>query len=146
MDSVVQISASGAAVLVVGLLGLVFGFGRILLSQFENRVAARDEAADELARAERDARSMEMRDLRGSIANEARRIGTLSEQIGALLEVDKRLRVIEEWRKHVPTDDDIDQVKATLAIFGRQLGAVEERSATTLNAVNRIEQYLLEQK
>lgn len=137
MDGVIQISLSGAAVLVVGLFGLVFGFGLVLLRQFEARVAARDVAAGDLAQAERDARAGEMREVRASIANEAKRIGALSEQIGDLLEVDKRLRVIEEWRRHVPTNDDIGEIKTALS-------AVQERSDNTLVAVRRIEHYLME--
>lgn len=139
MDGVIQISLSGAAMLVVGLFGLVFSFGLVLLRQFEARVAVRDEAAGDLAQSEREARAGEMREVRASIANEAKRIGFLSEQIGDLLEVDKRLRVIEEWRRHVPTNDGIGEIKGALS-------AVQERSDNTLVAVRRIEQYLMEQR
>lgn len=137
MDSVIQISASGAAVLVVGLFGLVFGFGLVLLRQFESRVSARDSALAETAQAERQARASEMRDLRGTLALESRRIGTMSDQLGELLDLDKRLRVLEEWRSHVPTDDDIAAIQTALA-------AVQERADNTLTAVRRIEAYLME--
>lgn len=55
-----------------------------------------------------------------------------------------RISVVEEWRKHVPTDDDMNSLRNGLADFSRQLSAVDERSKTTLNVVARIEQYLME--
>lgn len=146
MESVIQISMQAAATLVVGFLAVLAGGSQLLLRQFHARIDQRFEAAEQTARTERGARASEMRDLRSSIAIESRRVGTLSEQIGALLEVDKRLRVIEEWRRHVPTADDIDEVKTMVGGVSAQLAAIEERSLATGSAVTRIENYLLERK
>jgi len=143
-DGLIHISMSGAAVLVVGVFALVFGFGLVLLRQFEQRAESRDEASAEIAQGDRTAREREMTDLRGMIATESRRIGTISEQIDGLLEIDKRLRVIEEWRQHVPTNGDIDDVKTLVSKVSNQVAAIEERSITTQSAVARVEKYLLE--
>jgi hypothetical protein len=145
-DGLIQISMSGAAVLVVGVFALVFGFGLVLLRQFEKSAAARDAASLEIGQTDRATREREMTDLRGLIASESRRIGTISEQIDDLLDIDKRLRVLEEWRRHVPTNDDIDEVKALVGGVSAQVAAIGERSLTTQSVVTRIEQYLLEQK
>lgn len=60
--------------------------------------------------------------------------------------LERRISIIEEWRKHVPTDEDLTRMQGGLADFARQLAAVDERSQSTLRVVNRIEQYLLEKR
>lgn len=145
-DSVIQISTGGAAVLVVGLFGLVFGFGLVLLRQFEQRAGARESASAEIAQSDRDTREREMQDIRGLIGIESRRIGTIGEQIDGLVDIDNRVRVLEEWRRHVPTNDDIDEVKSMIARVGSDLSAIDERSKITQSAIARIESYLLRPK
>lgn len=145
-ESVIQLSASGAAVLVVGVFALVFGFGLVLIRQFEARAATRESSRSEADTVERDARASEMRDLRGSIQAESSRIGNMSRQIDQLLNLDSRMRVIEEWRRHVPTNEDIDEVKAMVGGVSAQVAAIGERSSTTQLTVARIENYLLRDK
>lgn len=64
-------------------------------------------------------------------------------RLAAHNELSKRIAVIEEWRKHVPTDEDISDIRREMAIQGHQIASIAERSVTTLQAVQRIEEYLL---
>ncbi|MDP1696484.1 MAG: hypothetical protein Q8L45_01645 [Xanthomonadaceae bacterium] len=128
------------------MFSLVFGFGLVLIRQFEARAAARESSRSESEHIEREARTTEMRNLRGSIQMESSRIGNMSKQIDQLLNLDSRMRVMEEWRRHVPTNDDIDEVKSMVAGVSAQVAAIGERSSATQSTVARIENYLLEQK
>jgi hypothetical protein len=69
--SEIVVTPQVAVALVVAFLGLVFGFGRMLLNQFEKRMAERFDAQDEL----RDAR---LRSIENKQAEEKVRIDTLT--------------------------------------------------------------------
>ena len=56
----------------------------------------------------------------------------------------QRLGRIEEWRQHVPTHKDIQQINDELSEIGKQVAAVNERSDTTLEGVRRIESFLMD--
>ena len=59
-------------------------------------------------------------------------------------ELDKRLSVMEERVKAMPTHDDIEEIRAALSELGNNVAAVNERSGSTHDAVRRIEKHLLD--
>lgn len=55
-----------------------------------------------------------------------------------------RLGSLEEWRKHVPTQDDMDDIRKAVAQIDRAVARVDERSEQTLASTKRIETFMLE--
>lgn len=58
--------------------------------------------------------------------------------------VGQRLGSLEEWRKHVPTQDDMDDIRKVVAQIDRAVARVDERSEQTLASTKRIETFMLE--
>lgn len=73
----IQVSSQIAVTLALAFLGLVFGFGRILLAQFERRMAERFRAQDEQ-------RALEIQGVRRDIADNAAEIRSMKEHQSAL--------------------------------------------------------------
>lgn len=53
--------------------------------------------------------------------------------------LDSRMTAVEATLRHMPTHNDIDRLR-------QDISRLDERSATTLSSVRRIESYLLEKK
>lgn len=81
MSDVIQIPVGVGATLLVAFLGLVFAFGRVLLSQFEKRMDERAKAAQELREKETQGIDESMQQLRERISFENGRISTLTEKL-----------------------------------------------------------------
>ena len=60
--------------------------------------------------------------------------------------IDRRLSVLETRVETMPTHDDLAEISGQLSRIDRSVGGIEERSASTQDAVRRIERYLLEKK
>ncbi|WP_368565509.1 DUF2730 family protein [Pseudoxanthomonas sp. UTMC 1351] len=59
-------------------------------------------------------------------------------------ELDKRISVMEEKVKGLPTHDDLEQIRGELATIGANVATVSERSRVTMDSMRRIENHLLE--
>lgn len=73
----IQISAALAVTLVLAFLGMVFGFGRVLLSQFEKRMAERFKATDRV-------HSTEILGMRQQLQTDSSRLSVLIEEVKKL--------------------------------------------------------------
>ncbi len=105
-DTVIHLSAGVAVTLLVAFVGLVFGFGRVLLGQFERRLQERSAAIADLRQAERDAGEKRLVGIEVSLEKEAGRIGDLLGRIEKLnvtlpLEYVRR----EDWIRFSATID-----------------------------------------
>ncbi|WP_339745613.1 DUF2730 family protein [uncultured Maricaulis sp.] len=64
----------------------------------------------------------------------------------ALIDHDRRIQAIEGELKHLPSKEDVAEVKLALSELGGRLGRIEESGQGTSRAVRRIEEYLLKER
>ena len=57
--------------------------------------------------------------------------------------IDRRLQAVETRVAHMPTHEEVRQMREQLAAMGAKLAVVEERSTATAAGVKRIEEFLL---
>ena len=105
-DTVIHLSASVAISLLGGILVMVGAFGKILLRQFEQRLAERSEHVAEMRQAERDTSERRLAGIENSLERESDRIGEIVSRIEKLnttlpLEYVRR----EDWIRFSSTID-----------------------------------------
>lgn len=75
---------------------------------------------------------------------------TNSEELGRqgekLTEHDRRIQSVEGELKHIPSKDDISDLRLAVSAMNGQLGRMEEGYSGVSRAVRRIEEYLLKEK
>ncbi|MED5550051.1 MAG: DUF2730 family protein [Pseudomonadota bacterium] len=70
----------------------------------------------------------------------------ISAHADALVEHDRRIQTIEGELKHLPSKEDLSEVKLAIANLAGQFGRMEESGQGTSRAVRRIEEYLLKER
>ncbi|OLF81261.1 hypothetical protein AWH62_00880 [Maricaulis sp. W15] len=70
----------------------------------------------------------------------------LDEHGAALVDHDRRIQAVEAELKHLPTKEDVAEVKLAISELNGRLGRIEESGQGTSRAVRRIEEYLLKER
>lgn len=77
----------------------------------------------------------------------AERVGNVDRDVSSSkAQFDKRLAILETTVSSLPKQGDIRQMRDQLAHIDKSVGALDERTEHTAEAVGRIEKYLLERK
>lgn len=120
LDLLLKIGSTAAIVLSFALNLYLF-----LRSRADDRFDRINERADRMAKAMQD---------------------EIQERRAEASRLERNHAVLEATVSGLPTHDDLGDIREELSTLARTLASVNQRSETTLNSVQRIENYLLERK
>ncbi|WP_198174374.1 DUF2730 family protein [Mesorhizobium xinjiangense] len=79
-------------------------------------------------------------------ASSKRNAAELEKSTQKLIDHDRRIQEIETEMRHVPSKEDISELKLQLANLAGEVGRLAESNGGVSRAVRRIEEYLLKEK